>query len=102
MDDGEAIYGNIVNNHKKEYYQYSSGVHIAEVTEDTYDTNRPRGIHVFMKKPKCDWGVVAVQCHVDNLVIMGRSDLRSQEAVLTLIRITKKDWKNKRMPTNRS
>ena len=75
-------------------YQYSPGVHTSHVSENTYKTGRPRGIHVYMYRPPAGSKytvTIPVQCHVDDLVIMDRTVYR-QEAVLIKVKIRKKDW----------
>ena len=91
-------------------YHYSPGIHRVEVTEDTYSTRKPRGIHVFMNKEfaikygnrSSATSLIPVQCHVDDLVVMGGDSwhygFNSQEAVLSKVKITKKDWKEAKLP----
>ena len=96
-DEGAAIMGK---------HTYCPGTHTAHVTEDTYDRMSPRGIHVFIDERHAAYYasffnriLVPVQCSIDDLVIISRDDscysykgVNSQEAVLTKIRILKKDF----------
>ena len=89
-------------------FQYSPGTHKAHVTEDTYDENNPKGIHVFIYRTTAarwarnfDEVLIPVQCHVDDLVIVGADEgfaPQYQEAVLTKIRIRKESWVKAGLP----
>lgn len=85
-------------------HQYKPGVNMAKGLRKRYDTNRPRGMHVYLETPDDVWDEdsdedsdfvsLPVVCHRDDFMRAGDSHNydKLKQAVFRKVTIRKADW----------